>query len=99
MLMCIECKDNVVSHYLCSHYKRDVVISENGYTITCSSCGEKLEEKMNLGKIGYLLKDRGFVVTDKSMIKNAKDNEFEEVTISIKSDDIKQWARELEEIE
>lgn len=53
---------------------------------------------MNKMVKAYLLKDRGFVVTDKSLVHNAKDDEFEEVSLVIPMGEIKQWNVEIEEI-
>lgn len=44
----------------------------------------------------YLLKDRGHVVLDKSHVKNANEDEFEEITIVISLNQIKQWMEEIE---
>ena len=38
---------------------------------------------MNIGLIAYMLKDSDTVVIDKSQIKNAKDEDFEEVRLII----------------
>ncbi|MGV2886013.1 hypothetical protein [Paenibacillus taichungensis] len=51
---------------------------------------------MNKMVKGYLLKDRGTVVTDKSLIENAKDDEFVEVSIIITMEEIQGWNEEIE---
>ena len=48
---------------------------------------------------GYLLKDSDMVVLHKSDINNAKDEEFEEVSLFINTDDIKKLAEEIESAE
>lgn len=40
-------------------------------------------------------KYNGTVVIDKAMIQNAKVDEFEEVTLIISRDDIREWYEEL----
>lgn len=51
---------------------------------------------MNLMVVGYIHKDSNSVVVDKSIIKNAKDNEFEEIVIVLDEDFIKEKYEELE---
>ncbi|MDE1407082.1 hypothetical protein NSQ93_22160 [Bacillus sp. FSL W8-0445] len=45
---------------------------------------------------GYLLKGKNRAVTDKSIIADAKDEDFEEVQIAIPLKQIKNWAEEIE---
>jgi hypothetical protein len=44
----------------------------------------------------YMLKDSFTIVTQKSMIHNAKDTDFTEVTLILSMDEIKEWAEEIE---
>jgi len=45
---------------------------------------------------GYLLKGKGRVVTDKSIVVDVKDEDFEEIQIAIPVNQIKNWAEEIE---
>lgn len=44
----------------------------------------------------YLLRDRGLVVTDKSLVSNARDDEFEEVSLIVTVNEIQYWNEEIE---
>ncbi|GIN25456.1 MULTISPECIES: hypothetical protein [Bacillota] len=45
---------------------------------------------------GYLLKGKNRVVTDKLIIADVRDEDFEEVQIAIPVKQIKNWAEEIE---
>ncbi|MGD1416465.1 hypothetical protein [Bacillus stercoris] len=45
---------------------------------------------------GYLLKDVGRVVTDKAILTDVKDEDFEEVLITLRMSEIKDWAEEID---
>lgn len=50
------------------------------------------------GMVGYLYQG-STVVLNKSDIKNAKNEDFTEVSIFINEDNIRQWAEELDMLE
>lgn len=47
---------------------------------------------MNYGCIAYLLKDSDTVVVDKKQIKNAKDDDFEEIRLILSKEFIKEQS-------
>lgn len=51
---------------------------------------------MNRMLRAFMLKDSDTVVTQKSLIHNAKDSDFIEVSLIVSMDDIKQWSEEIE---
>lgn len=53
---------------------------------------------MNMWIKAYKLKDSDTVVTNKASIIGAKDEHFEEVSLIISAEEIRQWAEELEEL-
>ena len=66
-----------------------------GYYPTDSKCdiGGYAMYKM---QVAYLLKDSNMVVIDKKSINNTKDSDYEEVTIAIPLETIKNWSAEVE---
>lgn len=54
---------------------------------------------MNMWIKAYKLKDSNTVVTNKASIIGAKDEHFEEVSLIIPAEEIRQWAEELEELD
>lgn len=55
---------------------------------------------MSLAQIAYLFKPHkdefvSCVVTDKNLIKNAKEGQFEEIRLFISKEDIRQWNEAL----
>ncbi len=51
---------------------------------------------MNRMMKAYKLNDSDTIVTKKSLIHNAKDTDFTEVSLIISNDEIKEWAEEIE---
>jgi hypothetical protein len=50
---------------------------------------------MSLLKTAYILKGRDMVTTDKTLIKNANDDEFEEVTLILSQEEVDRYSKEL----
>lgn len=53
---------------------------------------------MNYGCIAYLLKDSDTVVIDKKQIKNAKEEDFEEIRLILPESFIKEQFKRVEKV-
>lgn len=47
-------------------------------------------------QVAYLLKDSSMVVLNKKQINNTEDSDYEEVTVAIPMETIKDWAAEID---
>ena len=58
-----------------------------------------MRDRMNKTVTVYKLRDRGIIVTDKRLIKNTSENEYDELTLIVPYSEIKEWAEEIKQLE